>query len=124
MLKQKLEELGFIFSNSYSTSSAYLLEDGSFLNLQYQKPLKNNNQAYHLQLDNYIKKNNLIDPILYNEYLQDNPKIKPFRGGNRILLYTDNACVLNDGEFAFFESFFLELPPKMPAEKQLEQLII
>ena len=126
MLKNKLEELGFKFSEVYTASSSYLLADGSFFNLQYQKPLGTNERAYHGMLDRYIQRNNLIDN--YDKYKQLSPNNKRPRflapGNDRILRYTDNACTLNDGSAFMCEGVFIDLPPKMPEGKQLEQLIL
>lgn len=125
MLKQKLEELGFKFSDTYGASSGYLLEDGSFLNLQFQEPLHTRDRCYHGMLDNYIKKNNLVDN--YESYLTHlGPKRPRFLapGNDRILKYTDNACTLNDGKAFICEGVFIDLPPKLPKGKQLEQLTL
>lgn len=125
MLKQKLEELGFKFSDTYGASSGYLLEDGSFLNLQFQEPLHTRDRCYHGMLDNYIRKNNLVDN--YESYLTHlGPKRPRFLapGNDRILKYTDNACTLNDGKAFICEGVFIDLPPKMPEGKQLDQLIL
>ena len=126
MLKQKLEELGFKFTDNYGASSGYLLEDGSFLNLQYQEPLHTNDRVYHGMLDRYIQRNNLIenlDKINYKSTPGQRPRfLAP--GNDRLLRYTDNACTLNDGAGFMCEGVFIDLPPKMPTGKQLEQLIL
>ena len=123
MLKQKLEELGFKFSDTYIGSSGYLLEDGSFLNLQYQEPLQTRDRVYHAMLDRYIQRNNLIENYKLSYSIKQRPHfIAP--GNDRILRYTDNACTLNDGSAFMCEGVFIDLPPKMPEGKQLEQLIL
>ena len=125
MLKQKLEELGFEFLDTYKTSAGYLLEDGTFLNLQNQKVLGTGNKACHGMLDAYIQNNNLIKD--FDQYKNYNKSFRPkfIAWGNiRILRYTDNACTLNDGSAFITEGVFIDLPPKMPEGKQLEQLIL
>ena len=125
MLKQKLEELGFKFSDTYTASSGYLLKDGSFLNIQYQEPLQAREHVYHGMLDRYIQRNNLIED--YDQYIQHFGRSRPHfiaPGNDRILRYTDNACTLNDGSAFMCEGVFIDLPPKMPEGKQLEQLIL
>lgn len=126
MLKQKLEELGFKFSDTYGSSSGYLLEDGSFLNLQYQEPLGTRDRCYHGMLDRFIQRNNLVDN--YDKYKNSIPLRQRPRflapGNDRILKYTDNACTINDGSAFLCEGVFIDLPPVMPKGKQLEQLIL
>ena len=126
MLKQKLEELGFKFSDTYGASSGYLLEDGSFLNLQYQEPLHSTDRVYHGMLDRYIQRNNLIenlDKINYKSTPGKRPRfLAP--GNDRLLRYTDNACTLNNGAAFMCEGVFIDLPPVMPKGKQLEQLTL
>ena len=128
MLKQKLEELGFKFSEVPGKSSSYLLEDGSFLNLQYQEPLNTRDRVYHGMLDRYIQRNNLIDKEKIDKIKNHfSAKLRPrflAPGNDRILKYTDNACTINDGSAFLCEGVFCDLPPKCPTGKQLEQLTL
>lgn len=121
-IKQKLEELDIKFSESYTKGSSFLFSDGSFCNMCDQGGIG----IAHHNLDTFIIYNQLITDNEYKEIKEDNQKRKrPYfiaTMQERILRYTDNVCVLNDGSNYNWENCYIDLPPEMPKGKQLEQL--
>ena len=130
-LKKKLEDLGIKFSESFSKGSSFLLSDGSYINMieqeQFSREKKNRSVAHHL-LDRFIISEKLITDEEYTEIHRLNKMRKrPYfviALQERILRFTDNACVLNDGSNYGWENCYVDLPGTMPSGKQLEALII
>ena len=93
-LKTTLRQLGVVFSDSFSCGSSYLLDDGSFINLEQQDPPL----SYHGAFDSFL----LRKGISIQEYMRKNRDFhnRPFfmaPSNVRVLRFTDNAVVLNDG---------------------------
>ena len=127
-LKKKLEDLGIQFTNSYTRGSSYILSDGTFCNLAIQENFSQQRVVAHHVLDRFINDNKLITE-------EERAQIKEFNDSKgrpyfiialqeRILKYTDGACVINDGTNFNWENCFVDLPEEMPKGKQLDTLIM
>ena len=138
-IKKKLEELGVIFSESYTKGSSFLLSDGTYLNLTDQcseevvdnpLPFKNKRTIYHGMIDDFIKKKQILSDedikiVKDNNITKGGPRPRFLVFGNeRVLRNTDNACTINDGTNYGFENVYIDLPPEMPKGNQLEKLIL
>lgn len=124
MIKEKLKDLGISFSDNYVKGPSYLFPDGSYLNLIDQDREKC--YGCHSFLDKFIKDNIHIDKDIKDmmrKYPQ-NRNISRYMVSDRILMYTDNAIVLNDGCNFKSDGCFISLPPERLTTKQLDALTL
>ena len=96
----------FKFSNTYNIGASYIMQDGTFLNLEEQRPLLNHPyRNNHLMLDNYAFESGLVEhwrKDCMTEYY--------------------HAIKLNDGTILVQERAYLLLPKESPTEKQYKSL--
>ena len=114
-LKEKLINLGLDVSKAYKKGSSFLLSDGSFLNAS---------TLNHFYVDAQIIENNLISSEL-NNLIQLKTSFnnhKKLHFYERILKYTDNACVLQSGDNMNWEWPYIDLPPEPLTNIQYEKL--
>lgn len=96
----------FKFSDTYNIGASYIMQDGTFLNLEEQRPLldhpyRNN----HVMLDNCVAEHGLVEhwrKDCMTEYC--------------------NAIKLNDGTILVQERAYILLPKESPTEKQYKSL--
>ena len=132
-LEEKLKELGFKFTNKYTSSSSYIMQDGSFLNLneqydilyKFNKTYRNN---YHGQLDKFIKINKLLSDEDFNkldeiqlEDVKNNHYYYIAKSNCRYLKFSDNAITINAGT-GHWENCYIDLPYANLSSKQYESL--
>ena len=128
-IKKKLENIGLKFSESYIKGSSFLFPDGSWLNC-YEQDDKWLLMS-HYRLDLIILQSCLLDEEEARKLIELNAKIdgetpRPrfLAMQHRLIKYTDNVCVINNGAQFYIDGNFIDLPQEMPSGKQLEQLII
>ena len=131
-IKNKLIENQIIFSLQFTKGASFLLPDGSFCNINEQIIENDTGRTEkwwaHYQLDRFITSRAIISEDDAKKIHLDNTAGKRpsfiISLQERILRYTDNACVLNDGSNYEWENCYIDLPPEIPKDKQLEKLIL
>lgn len=104
-LRNKLEELGFKFTDKIEDGSGFIMPDGKYFYLNNQTAkdwISDKDHRYHFCIDDYIREHKLIQTDKINMQRRDLRE--------RYLAYTDDVITIQDGTNWSWECAYLEIP--------------
>ena len=122
MLYNDLKEWGLTFEFTPYEGSSYIFPNGEFLNLNQEKNWEKvdlKNVIAHTFFDEFIIK--VFDRKLKNISFKTQPK---FIIQRKILQFTDNTIVLNDGQPYKFNNCYIDLPKTEITARQWNSLLL
>lgn len=116
----KLKSLGFIFQDTPSSGSGYIMPDGKFMGMRENSHMFTDRPYQVKKLDIYLHPD--LKFYLQQRDLLDIDKTKGDEE-NRVLMDSDNAIRICDGENFGYETAYVVLPNKQISYEQQKSLV-